>query len=366
MLLVWALGAISKSFPKFECNDDKAYSEMGSALFDLASKRLRIVFAEGGIIPAQCLFYAGVYLMYMMQPVKAWRHFLQALAYCQEFDVAVQGSVKAQETATGHKPSPEEVNLYWACWKAEMDLRLCLGPLDFQTQDRVNTQSLPDVSVNLYVDMKVRLFCSAEIAILKLTTRARNDIGQILSSSEGDDGFREVRLLEAVVSYVKQANEWLASLPQEISVMKKASDLDIHSFTLSCRLLDFRELLFWAFLEAAINSGKDRLPQYVYTFAGLGALTCLNRIRLAVVGQKHRNERTWVLLQSCARSVVILVAVSLSHHAQNILNKNWVSRADTGIHVLRQWMEENDGIRNQVRALEDLRDLEELRKKLGC
>ncbi|KAH0499507.1 hypothetical protein TgHK011_006699 [Trichoderma gracile] len=300
-----------------------------------------------------------------MQPASAWRHFLQALAYCQEFDVVVQGAREAQAPTTTPKPSPEEVNLYWACWRAEMDLRLCLGPFDFQEQDRAYIQFLPDVSVNPYVDIKVRLFYSAEIALLKLTTRARNDIGQILSSSEGNDEDRVARLLKAVESYDKQGKEWLASLPKAISNLTKTSDLDTHKFTLGCRFRDFRELIFWVFIEAAINSGKERLPDYVYTYARQGILACMNRIRLAVEGQNHRHERTWVLLQSCARSVVILVAASLSHHAQTLLHKDWASTADAGIHVLRQWMGESDGIRNQVRALEDLRELEELLKKLG-
>ncbi|KAL6895484.1 hypothetical protein HDV57DRAFT_11585 [Trichoderma longibrachiatum] len=189
--------------------------------------------------------------MYMLQPVSAWRHFLQALAYWEEFDVVVQAARKTQAPTTAPIPSPAEVNLYWACWRAEMDLRLCLGPLDFQTQDRVYTESLPDVSVNPFVDVRVRLFYSAEIALLKLTTRARNDIGQVLAScSEGNDVDREIRLVQAVALHSVQVKAWLDSLPQAMDFRKvklKSDDFDIYRFTLCCRCFGFCGASFLGF-----------------------------------------------------------------------------------------------------------------------
>lgn len=131
-------------------------------------------------------------------------------------------------------------------------------------------------------------------------------------------------------------------------------------------VLDFAELLSWAFLEDAINSREEKLSLAVQESARRGILVCLQRILLVESGQKHRHERTWLLLQSCARSVVILVAASLSQHAETLLHEEWIGPADTGIHVLRQWVAESDGVRNQVQALEELRELQQLRKMLGC
>ncbi|TFB06442.1 hypothetical protein CCMA1212_001574 [Trichoderma ghanense] len=367
MLLVWALGAIAMPFPESRWYYSIKFPELGPALFGMASKRLGVVFAEGGILPAQCFFFAGVYLLYMLQPASAWRHFLQALAYCQELDVAIQGARKTQVPTPAPNSPPAELNLWWSCWKAEMDLRLSLGIFDFQTQGPAYTESLPDIPVNPYVDSTVRLFYSAEIALLKLTFRARNDIGQILSSfSGGNDANLEARLINAVIWYDEQARVWLASLPKPIALKMQSPESDIYCFTLSCRILDFKELIFWKFLEHAINSGKERLPQCVYAYAGRGILVCLNRILLAMKAGKHRHEGTWMLLQSCARSVIVIVAASLSHHAQSLLPKDWICFVDSGIHVLRYWVEESAGIRSQVRALEDLRQVEEIRKKLGC
>ncbi|PTB65265.1 hypothetical protein BBK36DRAFT_1096546, partial [Trichoderma citrinoviride] len=349
ILLVWALGAITTKFPHSRGARGIRGLDLGAALFGMAYERLGAVFAEGGILPAQCFFYAGVYLLSILQPVPAWRHFLQALAYCQEFDVVVQAATRTQAPTTTPEASPAEVNLYWSCWKAEVDLRLSLGLYDFQTQGRVYIESLPEIPVNPLMNIKVRLFFLAEISLLRLATSARNDIERILwLSSRGNDEDHERLLIETVETYKAKAQIWLVSLPQAVSFSTEDSEFNIFTFTLCWRLVDFGELIFWPFLEDAINSGEESLPQHVYHYAGHGISTCVNHIRMALIAQKYRHEGTWMLLQSCARSVIVLMAASLSHHAQSLLPENWISLVDSGIHVLRHWIGHNAVILNQI------------------
>ncbi|KAL6851590.1 hypothetical protein J3F83DRAFT_639895 [Trichoderma novae-zelandiae] len=368
MLLVWALGAIATPFAStMEC--DAEHRELGAALFGIAAKRLGATMAEGGIVPAQCFFYAGVYLSFEFQPVSAWRHFLQALAYCQEFDVAIQGAREPQAPTTALQRPSAKLNLYWSCWKAEGDLRSCLGLFDFQTQDRVYPESPPAFAVNAYMEGRFSIFYLAEISLLEMATSARNDIGQILSSFSGDnDGKLEALLKQTVKSYDNQGKNWRAALPQAVAfdMNTSFSEFDVYQFTLGCRLLDFEELVSWTFLEDAINSGGGSLPRHVFHYAGQGILACMNRIRMAEIGHNHRSEGTWMLLQSCARSVIVLMAASLSHHAQTLLPQDWICFVDAGIRVLRRWGGEDAGIQNQVLALEELRGLHDLRTELGC
>ncbi|UKZ79186.1 hypothetical protein TrVFT333_006936 [Trichoderma virens FT-333] len=354
VLLVWALGAISMPFQQPEQPCDQESLELGAALFGAATKRLGIVFAESGIISAQCFFYAGVYLMSMFQPVSAWRHFLQALAYCQEFDFAIEASQNPQTLTSPPETSPTEQRLYWSCWKSEVELRMCLGLFDFQTQDRVYPGHFPNPPANPEKDDRAWFFYLAEISLRRLNTRARNDIGRILSSSEVD-GNTEARLIEVVDSYDQQAEAWLTSLPETISIDSDPHEDDILKFILRCHLVDFNELIFWTFVDSAVNS-KESLTEDMSRYARRGLATCAKRMRTAGLGCSYRHHGTWLLLQSCARSAMVLLSAAFSEHAQSLLPENWVHSVEACISMLKQWKDEDAGISDHVVVLRQLLD----------
>ncbi|KAL7791861.1 hypothetical protein V8C37DRAFT_410244 [Trichoderma ceciliae] len=355
VLLVWALGAISTPFQQPPRPCDQESLELGAALFGAATKRLGTVFAESGILSAQCFFYAGVYLMSMFQPVSAWRHFLQALAYCQEFDFAIQASQNPQTLTSPPETSPTEQRLYWSCWKSEVELRMCLGLFDFQTQDRVYPGHFPNPPANPEKDDRAWFFYLAEISLRRLNTRARNDIGQILSSSEAEDGNTESRLIEVVTSYDQQAEAWLTSLPETISLITDPHEDDILKFILRCHLVDFNELIFWSFVNSAVNS-KRSLTEDMSLHARRGLATCGDRIRTAGLGCWYRHHGTWMLLQSCVRSSMVLLAAAYSEHAQVLLPDNWIHAVETCICMLKDWKDEDAGISDQLIVLEQLRE----------
>ncbi|KAL7946721.1 hypothetical protein V8C42DRAFT_352272 [Trichoderma barbatum] len=355
VLLVWALGAISMPFQQPQQPCDQENLELGAALFGAATKRLGIVFAESGILSAQCFFYAGVYLMSMFQPVSAWRHFLQALAYCQEFDFAIQASHNPQTLTSPPETSPTEQRLYWSCWKSEVELRMCLGLFDFQTKDRVYPGHFPNPPANPEKDDRAWFFYLAEISLRRLNTRARNDIGQILSSSEVDGDDTEAQLIEVVGSFDQQAEAWLTSLPETISLDSDPHDDDILKFILRCHLVDFNELIFWTFVDSAANS-KEYLTEDMNRYARRGLATCADRIRTAGLGHWYRHHGTWMLLQSCARSAMVLLAAAFSDHAQSLLPENWVHPVEACIRMLRCWKDEDAGISDQLLVLEQLLD----------
>lgn len=355
VLLVWALGAISTPFlqPPRACDQESL--ELGAALFGAATKRLGVVFAESGILSAQCFFYAGVYLMSMFQPVPAWRYFLQALAYCQEFDFAIQASQNPQTLTSPPETSPTEQRLYWSCWKSEVELRMCLGLFDFQTQDRVYPGHFPNPPANPEKDDRAWFFYLAEISLRRLNTRARNDIGRILSSAEVDDGDTESRLIEVVTSYDQQASAWLTSLPETISLDSDPHRDDILKFILRCHLVDFHELIFWSFVNIAANS-KESLTEEMSRYARRGFATCVDRIRTAELGYWYRHHGTWLLLQSCVRSALVLLAAAYSEHAQSLLPDNWIHSVETCKQMLKEWKNEDAGISDQLVLLEQLCD----------
>ncbi|KAF3062993.1 hypothetical protein CFAM422_010508 [Trichoderma lentiforme] len=353
VLLVWALGAISTPFQQPPQPCDRENLELGAALYGAATKRLGIVFAESGILSAQCFFYAGVYLMSMFQPVSAWRHFLQALAYCQEFDFAIEASQNPQTLTSPPETSPTEQRLYWSCWKSEVELRMCLGLFDFQTQDRVYPGHFPNPPANPEKDDRAWFFYLAEISLRRLNTRARNDIGQILSSPDVEGVDTEARLIEVVDSYDQQAEAWLTSLPETISIDSNPLEDDILKFILRCHLVDFNELIFWTFIDRAVNS-KETLSEDMIRYACRGFTTCTDRLRTAGLGHWYRHHGTWMLLQSCARSAIVLLASAFSEHTQSLLPENWVHSVEACIGMLNDWKDEDAGISDQAMILGQL------------
>jgi len=65
----------------------------------------------------QCWFFSGVYQMYMLKPLNAWRYFSQASAMIY--------TILHIHDATEISEYPDEmVALYWTCWKSEMYFNL--------------------------------------------------------------------------------------------------------------------------------------------------------------------------------------------------------------------------------------------------
>lgn len=98
--------------------------EEGDAYYTAAQKRLGLV--EPGIAAGQCYMLSGIYLMYTVQPLRAWSSFHQAgSAYslylrCQA----------ASRISTSGRPMPPtttvrrfEQRLYWTVLKSECEMR---------------------------------------------------------------------------------------------------------------------------------------------------------------------------------------------------------------------------------------------------
>ena len=123
------------------CPGSAAYAQSES-YFKAAQKRLGLCMAQPGVIEAQCLFLAGVYLMHVFQPFDAWRFFSQALACCQSFDFLTRTSSASLDTEEEYENfSTEQQAIYWSAWKSEQEMRGALEPHDFM---------LPDAPRSLY------------------------------------------------------------------------------------------------------------------------------------------------------------------------------------------------------------------------
>jgi hypothetical protein len=348
VLLVWALGAIASPF-KDRTSCDRDSLELSKSLFSAASKRLGTLLSTGGILASQCFFFSGVYLMSVFKPVSAWRNFLQALACCQEFEFAAQAFHEPQ-TLQGPSDTPAmEQRLYWSCWKSEVELRMCLGLFDFQVQDRVYPGHFPTPPAHPDLDNRAWFFYLAEISLRRLNTRARNKIGHVPQPS---DPSTWERLIELIANYERQAEAWLESLPQMINLQTPPEDDDMLKSILRCHIIDFRELIYWTPVTASINQWT--CPAAVDSYSSLALENAVDRMRVGTFSFRHRHHGTWLLLQSCTRSALLLLAASKSPNARELLPMDWKVSVSIAVDMMEYWSVENTSARHQLLVLREL------------
>ncbi|KAM0717786.1 hypothetical protein Q7P37_006118 [Cladosporium fusiforme] len=138
VLIACALGSIAVPFESSPSShhqgDEKppGFVEQAQSYFRLALLRLGLL--RPTILGVQCYFYAGVYLMYTLRPLSAWRHFNSASMLYQLYErlnYGVNGPngrspdfTKSSSLSGSTKQARLEQCLYWSCFKSESEFRV--------------------------------------------------------------------------------------------------------------------------------------------------------------------------------------------------------------------------------------------------
>lgn len=349
VLIIYALGTIASCFG----NSSSSPANLGRATsyFNASQKRIGTLLGRGGTLEAQCFFFSGVFLMSAMQPIHAWRNFVQALACCQEFEFAKQSlsSESSSNLESTGGPTAEE-SVYWTCWKSELELRVALQLPDFPAKDFVYPRLFPTPpTASDNKEHREWYFYLAEIALRRLNTRIRNEMCHT-PRPNSDLAFAE--LSEAIPSYEEQVESWMRSLPDSMSLQTPEADDDVLKFILRGHMMNFYELIYWPFLDAVINQQQGFLAVEEYGRKGMDC--CLERIRLNKPGFRHRHHGTWFMLHSCTRSALILLAATHTPYAAELMPEGWRDAVVDVIEMLRFWEHEVGDARDRLRILEDL------------
>lgn len=349
VLIIYALGTIASSFG----NSSSSPANLGRATsyFHASQKRIGTLLGRGGTLEAQCFFFSGVFLMSALQPIHAWRNFVQALACCQEFEFAKQ-SLSSESSSTTEicgGPTAEE-SVYWTCWKSELELRLHLQLPDFTAKDFVYPRLFPTPPTDSgNEEHREWYFYLAEIALRRLDTRVRNEM---CHTPRPDSDLAFVELSDAIPSYEGQIESWMHSLPESMSLEAPEADDDVLKFILRGHMMNFYELIYWPFLDAMINQQQGFLAVEEYGRKGLHC--CSERIRLNKPGFRHRHHGTWFMLQSCTRSALILLAAAHTSYAVELMPDGWRYSVIDVMEMLRFWEHEVGDAGDRLRILEDL------------
>ncbi|KAL4881052.1 hypothetical protein BJY04DRAFT_218569 [Aspergillus karnatakaensis] len=358
LLLIFALGTISGSSDSThsETSSDFRYSEEFSKAeeyFSAAQKRLGSLLCKNGVIEAQAFFYAGVYLMATLRPFEAWRMFVQALACCETFD--------------SHQPDaergPEKDNIrrtiYWTCFKSELELRLELNVGRSCVLDLTYPAFFPSPPIGLKSEEEaVWYFYLAEIALRRLGNRILNHLYDQNQRGNASD-------VEAILNFEDQATGWLSSLPALLSLgdlwnpgSADTEDTDSHSalrFILTGHLIDCYEMMYWPFVVDAIhNTTLTTTPDFQAhhkNFARKGFDLCMLRILQNSPGFFDRHHGTWLMLRSCTRSALVLIAGVLMG-LEELLPPDWEGGVGKVLGLLRYWKDEAADVADKLEILE--------------
>jgi hypothetical protein len=352
-LIVCALGSVESSFDPNSGSSDPPMEAVAESYFNAAQRRLGMFIGSGGVLEAQCFFYSGVYLMNKLQPLGAWRLFCQALACCQEFacaDPSYQDHLTRISSANQILPAEECV--YWSCWKSELELRKLLGLPDFAFSDLSYPLLFPTPPESIQGQQAASwYFYLSEISLRRLEHRVRDEISNALGASES---FCTGELLAQTTRAVEGlADGWAQSLPAAMSLHTSQAEDDVLKFILRGHLLDLWEVVYWPWLDLSIN-------QHVFTpevknYVVRAFQVAIDRIRINKPGFHHRHHGTWLMLQSCTRSALILLAAAYVPDAAALLPHGWRDAVLEATELLRFWQYDAGDTADRLQILEELR-----------
>ncbi|KAJ0413895.1 hypothetical protein BJY00DRAFT_319324 [Aspergillus carlsbadensis] len=405
-LLVCANGAITRPFGSPSLSGDEIQVSSGRALFTAAQKRIGIILDSAGLLEAQCLFFAGVYLMTSLRPYDAWRSFLQGLAICQNFEFIRQSTDQpAGAAAAGGGSAPgggavgttAEESIYWSCWKSERELRLELGLPDFSSTGSSSASTAPqrfpslppytgggDADRDADADdrtLRAWYFYLSEISLWRLEMEARMEItaciGKVQRAHGPADKLLDL-LCEVSEIYSQQAVAWQDSLPSMVSISETSgstsysgseSGTDALRFILKGRKTYVNELITWPFIvhalsqqshpDANLNISLDfnlSLTPTHRSWLAKGVSAHLERLRINAPGFYHRHHGTWLMIRSSARSACILLAIARvsAGAAVEILPAGSMDAVRGTIDMLRFWSAEVVGLEGVANFCQEL------------
>jgi hypothetical protein len=123
-------------------------------------------------------------------------------------------------------------------------------------------------------------------------------------------------------------------------------------FILRGHFLNLWEVIYWPFFEKFFNQRSSEPHVEIYVRKGLQI--GIDRIRINKPGFCHRHHGTWLMLQSCTRSALALLAAAYCPEATVLLPNDWKEAVFDTIELLRYWQDEVADAADRLQILEEL------------
>lgn len=201
----------------------------------------------------------------------------------------------------------------------------------------------------------------AEIALRRLGNR-------ILNFYHKHNSGKPIIDIEAVTGFEQQAADWIRSLPQvlnfEVMAASPCGDLsDSLKFILDGHLLDCYEMLYWPFITEIILHGvPNNATQTLEQLAFKSLAICVQRIHKNEHGFFARHHGTWLMLRSCTRSALVLIAARKDPFLANMMPEGWQNAVMKVAGMLRFWKNESRDCEDRLRIIEQAVNSLEIRR----
>lgn len=343
MLLVWANGALGCPLPTSGHSERQCDQDQATALFLAAQQRLGPVLVSAGIMQAQCLFLAGVFLMSSLRPVDAWRLFLQALVMCRTFEMTL--TTKATDTVAAE-------SVYWSAWKSERELyRELWSSADPRSASLEHPRQFPCLPADCEGEsLHTWYFYLSEISAWRLESHVEEEIAIFAADGRGSlEGLTEI-----ANSLMQQTLEWQNSLSPKLSLHQADDGGDMLRLILRARIAHVQDKISWPFLYALIHDGVEAESPKIRNWAAKGLSCHLHKLEIHRIQFYHRHHGTWIMIRSCARSTAILLAAARKPVLDNLLPAEWRAPVEATLEMLRFWQPYVHGLHEVVERLQAL------------
>lgn len=191
----------------------------------------------------------------------------------------------------------------------------------------------------------------AEIALRRLSNRILNSFHKTNQNQPKLD-------VKGVTDFEEQASDWVSSLPPNLNFQSAHSpgkgDLnDNLKFILEGHLLDCYEMMYWPFMTDIILNGitNGRNPE-MEQLASKSLFYSVQRIQRNEHGFFNRHHGTWLMLRSCTRSALVLIAARKDPILVTLLPTGWEQAVWKVANMLRFWRKESRDSDDRLRIIE--------------
>lgn len=151
----------------------------------------------------------------------------------------------------------------------------------------------------------------------------------------------------------------LGSLPETLSLDVANPDTDQYEpfrFILSGHFLDCQETMYWHFVVEGIHGLVRNSNEH---FIQKGLKVCVDRIQQNRTGFYHRHHGTWLMLRSCTRSALVLLAAVRRVELAGFLPLGWEEAVLEVTRMLDFWKEDSRDVSEMLNILRTLLEMED-------
>ncbi|KPM38222.1 hypothetical protein AK830_g8341 [Neonectria ditissima] len=379
--LVLLICAVSVLAPPFYVESEPGYSRRVDRLrraelyFQMAQRRIGMLYHSNSLLAVQCSFLTAVYLMTTFRIMAAWKAFSQAGTQCVGWLAArghTRDSASNQPSSVADVPHGDseqhmEESLYWSCLKSELELRTELGlpgsslnemqyshvyPSPPSPSQLAGNHTRPESAAQRERDRLENgwFFYLAEIALRRIMNEA-------LSARYWADSWYyttrwwtaagEERFRTDVEKFKVKLETWQDMLPPSMRFPRNPHENtgDFLRGILRSHLIDILDVLYFPAVRAVACEEVGELGPYTLATARDALLNAVNRITISEEGFWHRHQGTWLMIRTCSRSSLQLLAVAFRAQTEpsllELLPEGWKYSVTRVFTMIEYWEPES-------------------------